>query len=113
MLFRSVHLDVGTPEFRDTELGSGSYCIYRAAHKGHMPSMSLLMTEALLTDNYRVAYKWAEKLHDKGDPNATKVLADCHYYGQGTYKSKKTAKKLYKLAAENGCTEAAIILDEW
>lgn len=108
-----VHLEAGTPDFIDTELGSGHHCIYRAAHKGYMPSMSLLMKEALHTDNYRVAYKWAEMLHDKGDPNATKVLADCHYYGRGTYKSKKTAKKLYKLAAENGCAEAAVILDEW
>ena len=108
-----VHLEVGTPDFLDTELGAGHYCIYRAAQKGHMPSMSLLMKEALQTENYRVAYKWAEMLHDKGDPNATKVLADCHYYGRGTYKSKKTAKKLYKLAAENGCAEAAVILDEW
>lgn len=108
-----VHLAVGTPGFSDTELGSGHHCIYRAAQKGHMPSMSLLMTEALYTGNYRVAYKWAETLHEKGDFNATKVLADCHYYGCGTYKSKKTAKKLYRLAAENGCIEAGRILDEW
>lgn len=108
-----IHIATGTPDFCDPELGTGRHSIYRAAKKGHLPSMSLLMREALQTGNYRVAYKWAEILHDKGDTNATKVLADCHYYGCGTYKSKKRAKKLYKHAAENGNREAVKILEEW
>lgn len=47
------------------------------------------------------------------DHEGTKVLADCYCYGRGVSRSKKVARRLYRMAADMGNEEARMILGKW
>lgn len=105
-----VYLYLCDSSYKDEKLGSGHYCIYSAATRGHHASRTLLLNEAMRDGNYYNIYRWAKLLHESGDYGATKVLADCYRYGWGVPQSNRTARLLYREAAENGNTEAEKML---
>lgn len=108
-----LHLATRDPDYRDRELGTGYQCVYSAATKGHRISQKLLMNDALREGNDRTVLWWALALHRGGDHEGTKVLADCYCHGRGVSRSKKIARRLYRMAAERGNDDARIILEKW
>ena len=100
------------PEYEDNILGSGRYCVYQAAKKGHKASQIFLMNEAARKGNHSITFRWAQQIYESGDKSSIMILANCYRYGLGVTSSRRRAKKLYQEAAAAGNEEAKKILEE-
>ena len=99
--------------FEDRELGNFYNCIQHAARLGHEDAQIELMMSSRQQRNYKVTLKWARALHERGNNEGTRILAECYMLGRGVNKDYDRAKELYGEAAAKGDKEAKNILEDW
>ncbi len=102
-----------TKKSNDTCEGKASLHTQVNSSEKASPKASELMNKALLSaeaGNYKATIVSLKQAYDLGDPMATCILADCHFYGAGVQENMATAVNLYNLSAKLGYPRAYFVL---
>lgn len=70
--------------------------IQKAADMQHIDAMLYLMKYHKQHFNYQELYNWAKKLHQLGNKEGTRHLAECYMYGMGVKRDKTLANDLLR-----------------
>lgn len=81
-----------------------------AAEEYHIAAMFYMLDHMEKAEYYNEAFRYAKRLSMAGYHEGTKRLADYFWNGKGVKRDKRTAKDLYRDAANAGNSEAAEIL---
>ena len=85
----------------------------RAADKGFMEAASALGARFVMDENpkkHKEGFPYMKQAAEAGVPMAIGNLANCYYYGKGTKKDRRLAKRYYEKAASLGLESSAMQL---